>query len=246
MAGEGGGPAGAPRRRGGGAGGGADGGTGRRPPRVGTILLWMVLMGLPFVIASQLLHASLDLATPGDQPGGEIAGRVVAEEDGRPLTQVPVELRLARGEESTPVLETRTDADGRFRFDAPAHKGYYRVHLGGGSLRRVVRSFSFLDQDEPLEVELGPGATLAIRLDRDGGGRIPGGTLYMEARLGGGGMSIFKPTLRMEQRFEGSAVRIDGLPPLHGKLRIELDGGERIELEFDLEEGQQRELAYSI
>ena len=61
-----------------------------------------------------------------------------------------------------------------------------------------------------------------------------------------GDSSFYSPTLHMEDRFEGPTLRIDGLPALKGKLRLELDGGERVELEFDLEEGVEKNLTCRI
>ena len=221
---------------------------GARPPRVGIVLMVMVLLGLPFVITSQVLQASLDLASAGEQPGGEIAGLVVTEDGREPLADVPVVLHATSGEgsPSRELLRTTTGADGRFSLLAPAFEGFYRVHVGGGELRRVVRNFSFLDGDGELDVELGPGAVLSISHERSVGGRITGGDIYLDAKLSSGSFRFFSPTLRMEDRFEGSAVRIDGLPPISGRLRIELDGGEQVELEFELEEGEEESLAYTI
>lgn len=213
----------------------------------------LVCLGLPFAVVSQLYSPrSLATVPSGNQPGGNITGRLVTEDD-RPVADHTVELHLVVGEGRRVHGSTRTDAQGLFEITAPPIAGHYLLEAGGGEFQRVVRGVSYLTEEgevrapEPLELVLPPGATLRVTLTRADGRPVSSGTLYLEGRVVSDFLFGLVPVgIRLERSLDAGSVVIDGLPSARGDVRIVLENGDRVEFPFELEAGQTLERAFEL
>lgn len=97
-------------------------------------------------------------------PAARVTGRVVAEEDGRPLAGVGV--RMIEAWFGTPVGAT-TDAEGRFVF-ASAPTGRFRLEVRGGGWRTPDTG------RPPPEYRVAPGESLEVELRAARAARIEG------------------------------------------------------------------------
>ena len=79
-------------------------------------------------------------------------------------------------------------------------------------------------------------------LERSAGAQVLAGRVYLSGRLSGGPLFGLMPLdlKPIERAFEGPTVSIDGLPPMDASVRLELDGGRRIEFEVELSPGETR------
>lgn len=220
---------------------------GARPARSRAVLvlLLLVIVGLPLAITGSLFVARDSMpATVGDQPGGPIEGRL-RDPEGVPLSGVRVQLFLVdEGGGVDPCSETLSGADGRFHFEAPAHRGKYALRAGGDAWVVDGREFSFLDREgkpiEPRDLQwrLEPGCRLAIELIRATDRYDDSGHYELRGRLHRGiAFGLVRPELRLPGEFEGGRIDVGGLPPLAGSLTIFLDNGDEVELELDLVPG---------
>lgn len=222
-----------------------------KPPgparRAVTVLLALVMIGLPLIIAFDL--SALREAAPafrGNQPGGTVSGRVL-DPGGEPLAGIQVRLHATHA--GAPLLaETTSAEDGTWSLEAPPLElAAYRLRSGGGPWRLMDREVGFLAPDGSVvggaleqDLQLRPGAVLRVELVRSDGLPVPSGT----ARLRGqwvetGAMRLAPRILDLERPFEGSPVVLDGLPPLDGRVDLVLAGGRTVTFEVELREGEQ-------
>lgn len=106
-----------------------------------------------------------------------IVGRVVFDDDGSPVPQVPVTCASVDRAWFMPPLETETDDQGRFRFDELAHASRFEVRSQGASV------FVGTDSQERLALELRVARAVRARgivVDEAGRG-IAGATITVSA-----------------------------------------------------------------
>lgn len=222
---------------------------GAEPPSGGrraiTVLLALVLIGLPILVAVDL--SSLRENAPafrGNQPGGTVRGRVI-DGEGSPLEGLVVEL-FVTGRGSGPLATATTDSDGRWSLTAPPAEGAaYRLRTGGGPWQVRNREIGFLRPDGEVvgqvleqELVLVPGATLVLHLGAEGE-VAPPGTVRLRGEWREQGLLRVAPRLiELERPFEGSPIVLDGLPPLVGTVDLELSGGRVISFDVELEVGE--------
>jgi hypothetical protein len=222
-----------------------EGGAAEPRSRALLVLLLLLIVGLPLAVVGSLMGSRGMLpATVGDQPGGEIEGRLL-DPEGRPLAGATVLLSLLPdGAPSEPQAEVETAGDGTFSFTAPPVRGKYALSAGGGEYVRTVRELSFLDprgetvELEPVELQLEPGCVLTVRLERASDRYDDSGRYELHGRmLEGWALGLIRPSLRKTGEFEDGVVEIGGLPPLDGRLILFLDNGDEVELPLRLEPG---------
>lgn len=211
-----------------------------RGGRRAVLVLWaLVILGLPLAVVGELVRRRDPRVPPAEQPGGPLAGRVVGP-DGAPWVDGAVELRVVDlAEQSTPVATARTDADGRFRFDAPAVRGKYELRAGGGELCRTAREHSLVGTGgEPFEIRLRPGALLDVVVLRPDGTAAGKGELVLTGEPKGAALwGLFAPTVRFEGEVREGRGHLDGLPLMRGELRVTMAAGEVLTRQVDLDAG---------
>lgn len=222
---------------------GVDRDTPDRRPRLGVVVLLLVLAGMPFILTSRLLSSEFSKEAPiGTQPGGRVAGRLV-DVAGVSLAGLQVELWLVDAGGGTELHDRMSSGrGGEFSFEVPALEGCYLLRTGGGTHRRLERFVSLVGREQvsDLELELAAGCTLTVVIESEP--PVLGGRAVLTGRLSNGPLFGLVPLeLRpIERRFKGAEVSIDGLPPLDASVRIELDGGRRIEFDIELSPGETR------
>ena len=223
--------------------------TARPVRRAGFLLIVLLMLGLPALVMRGLLITDLDLnATVGSQPGGVLRGRLVPRGDwpegsegqlgGHALELSTLDLGGGRAR----VAETISEADGSFRFDAPAVEGRYQVAAGGGLWQRVLREFSFLDRvgqlapERELELPLRRGCALVVELQSE---PKVAGTYDLSGELKEGAiLGVLHSTIQRVASFDDGRIEIDGLPPLEGVLRVFYGVGDELSFAVDLEPGE--------
>ncbi|MCP3916351.1 MAG: hypothetical protein GY711_12410 [bacterium] len=212
-----------------------------RRSRLFAVLLTLVLVGLPFAVASRMLVSGVVRVQPGDQPGGALHGRVV-DRMRSPLADEEVEVFVvARDREPVSVGVFRTDAEGRFACDVPPAHGVYRLYAGGGELQRISRDVSLLDsadeavEPEAIEFVLEPGCTLDVRFERAGGGRVGEGKLTLQRKPALFG--LFEVPFSLTREFNSDGVVIDGLAPMTAVVFVRFASGFELAFEVELEAG---------
>ena len=209
--------------------------------RLTMVLLLLVCFGMPIIITSNVLSSAGHISvTAGVQVGGPVPGALL-DEDGQALgSGHTVELFLAaEGAEPVHAATVTTDSAGTFELQAPEHTGSYLLKFGGGEWLRQSRPFSFLDGDsDPLELVMIAGCVLDIEFERQDAGAVAGGVAYLTGRVGSHMLfGLLDGRFTKELPFEGSNLRLDGMPPMMLELRIVL-GGDVVELEMELAAGR--------
>ncbi len=207
--------------------------------RTVSLILILLLVGLPFLVMAQLLQGPLEQPVPpGPQPGGLLRVSVRGP-DRQPLVghSVSVELLPIDGP-AADHAEVSTDGEGRVAFDLPPLDGRYRVQAGGGELRYLRREVTLIDgQGHPLdpgelELDLQEGAVIALTFQRSGGGSLGGRVVLTGTTSDGPLFGMFGYRVSLEQEFEQGSCVLDGLPPLKGEVRVFFEDGQ--ELRFDV------------
>lgn len=210
------------------------------------MILAVVMLTLPLFMA---LHSATENARPatqrGDQPGGLIRGRVL-DHLGQPLASHRVQLLvMAPGVKGQQEVET--DLAGAFVFEAPpASNAIYRLQAGGGIWIRSVRELGFLTAageaipgglEQDLQLTLG--AVLVIELEGQNRKPVGHADVHIRGEWQEKGLFRFAPrTLEQSHSLEGSPLRLEGLPPMKGRVTITLDGGRVISFDIQLPEGE--------
>jgi hypothetical protein len=219
-----------------------------RLARLRTLLFVLLLVGLPLGVSISLIAGREDLpATSGEQPGGQVRGRLV-EGGGASVPGVPVWLMAIAAESPTRLLgRTTSDAEGRFTLEAEPVIGKYAVGAGGKGYRRSWRELSFLDRKgaviDPgeLELRLLPGCSLRIELVRVSDRFAASGRFELRGRARDGGpFGLLRNEVLLSEDFEGGVIELDGLPPLDGELQVFLSNGDRLMLDLALDVGSHR------
>lgn len=220
------------------------------------VMLLLIVLGLPLMVMGQLIQSrGMGPATRGRQPSGQIGG-IITNEDETPLANVQVEVYLVGEQVSAePATRTTTSGDGSYLATVPGVEGCYLIKVGGGNWRLETREYSFLDTsgkavEEPLRVdfELHPGCTLLARILRSPGRPVHGGQAELQGTWRPSSLLNLVP-LRVVRRetFTGGMLRIDGLPPLKGTVRVEFGEGDELEFAVNLaEEGDTLELEFVL
>ncbi|MFT7676559.1 MAG: hypothetical protein ACI8QC_000531 [Planctomycetota bacterium] len=220
------------------------------------VMLLLVVLGLPLMVMGQLIQSrGMGPATRGMQPGGQIGGSIVNENDS-PLANVSVDVYLV-GEQvsSEPATRTTTSGDGSFLATVPKVDGCYLLKVGGGDWRLETREYSFLDntgesveEPLPLSFELHHGCTLQVSIKRSPGRPVHGGKAELQGTWRPSSLLNLVP-LRVVRRetFTGGELRIDGLPPLTGTVHVEFGEGDELEFAVELdEEGDTQRLEFVL
>lgn len=210
----------------------------------GVLVVWfLVLLGLPLIVLGQLIRRDHPIVPLTQQPGGEIRG-VVNGPDGAPRPGDVVELWLvAMDLTRTRILVAETDAAGRFTFAAPPVEGRYEVRAGGGLLRRVVAEHSLTGTagERDLVIDLEPGAVLDVELRRADGRAVGDGEALLVGKAESAPLfGLFNPELRVPTEFTRGRLRLDGLPPLTGRLQVQLAAGDSASRDVRLVAGENR------
>jgi hypothetical protein len=209
----------------------------------------LLLFGAPALVTMALVTANFrGEVTRGAQPGGPIAGSVVDADD-EPLRDFELELAtVASDGQSREVARTRTDADGRFAFQAPACEGHYELRAGGGTWQRAVHGVSFLDREgrtiepRPITLAVEPGCQLELTFARGDKRAVGDGEYTLEGDFGTGYLfGLVKARMRSAGKVHAGVLRVDGLPPMRAELSVRFESGETVELELQLAPGVQRE-----
>lgn len=220
------------------------------------VMLLLVVLGLPLMVMGQLIQSrGMGPATRGMQPGGQIGG-VLLNEDERPLADVTVEIFLVGEQVSAePATRTTTSGDGSYLASVPKVEGCYLIKVGGGNWRLETREYSFLDvsgdaieETIPVNFELHAGCTLLASILRTPGRPVHGGKAELQGTWRPSSLLNLVP-LRVVRRetFTGGELRIDGLPPLKGTVRVEFGEGDELEFAVDLaEEGDTQRLEFVL
>lgn len=212
------------------------------------LVVALLLLVVPAGVTALFLSSqSRSAAADGAQPGGMIGGRLV------PIAGSPADARLggldvelvaiAPDGVARTLVRAAADEDGRFLIEAPAIVGHYELRAGGGAWQPAAQPFSLLRGPPSGEttVHLRPAARLALSFVRRSGLAVRGGQWQLDGAAGSGWLPAFGGT-RIERsgKFSGAAFEIDGLPPIRGRLRIDLGGGERVEIVLNLAVGENR------
>lgn len=221
----------------------------RRRHRPWSLLLLLVIFGLPFAVVTQLLRREHPTVGFGEQPGGEIAG-VVLGPGGDPVSGHAIELRLvSRDLTVAPHSRARTDAAGRFVLDAPPFSGKYLLAYGGGPHRAAFREVSLVESAEAardVELALVEGAILRLSFTRADGRPVTGGRAVVEAVTSDGPLFGWMGfPLSREVEFEGAACEVDGLPPCEGEVQVLFTSGDVLKASFEAPLGS-TELAFEL
>lgn len=205
-----------------------------------------MMLTLPLMVAIGLQKSGHGpLAARGDQPGGLIRGRVLAEA-GQPVAEHSVEL-WALGSAYGKLAEAKTDALGAFVFDAPPlQDAAYRLRAGGGIWRWQSQEVGFLTSDgEPMDegveqdLELQLGAVLLLEISHSAGHPISSAEIHIKGNCIENGLLRLAPRTFEETRtFAASPIAFDGLPPLEGRVSATLNGGRVISFDLELPVGQ--------
>jgi hypothetical protein len=212
------------------------------------VLLVLLLFGAPALVLFSLFDsrvvALVAPAIDGEQPGGRIEGELQSA-DGAPLPDMAVELELvpASGERSR-ISVARSDAGGRFSFEAPPVRGHYELVAGGGTWQIARQTWSFVDREgkpgapRPLVLRVVPGCRLVLRFVRADGGPREDGEYTLRGELA---ESFFFGLVRSELRRSGKIAAgelvLDALPPLEAQLIARMGSGAQIELAIELAPG---------
>ena len=213
------------------------------------LLLLALIFGLPTLIVVSLVATDVGPfsahAPDAEQPGGTIAG-VVRGADGGPLAGHPVELVIAvEGGARTGVARMLTDGEGRFSFAAPPVRGHYEIHAGGGTWQTVRKPWTFLDDrgrplgDREAALVVLPGASLRIRFVRADGRPAGEGEYELTGEMRQGFFfGLVHPSIRQTGAIRDGALDLGGLPPIRARLVARMSTGESVELELELEPGE--------
>lgn len=208
------------------------------------LLLLVVPAGVTALFLSKQVRS---LVTAGAQPGGVIGGRLVPGDDSPPglaLSGVDVELlAVAPDHVVRSLARTTADAEGRFLLEAPAIEGHYELRAGGGDWQRSVQPFSFLRGalEGGVTVRLLPAARLELSFARRSGLPVRGGEWLLHGENASGWLPIWSGArISRAGKFTGTTLAIDGLPPLRATVKVDLGGGEIVEVVMNLGVGPNR------
>ncbi len=221
-------------------------------PRIVTVLLLILLIGLPVLVASSLFVRSGPMrVVDAAQPGGVIRGRVV-DPEGRPVAGANVMLWLAsvdKGGSSTTATMAEippaiSGADGSFEFQAPAFDGHYQVVAQSDLWIGARESLTLVDSDgealEPGETVLTvePGCLLRIELVDSTGAALGNGDYTLSGEVETGLLfGLLGGTRSSSGSIHGGLLEIGGLPPMEATIAIEMDDGRTAELVLPLAPG---------
>ena len=221
-------------------------------PRIVTVLLLILLIGLPVLVASSLfIQPGQVHVVDAAQPGGMIRGRVLDPEGG-PVAGANVMLWLASvdggGSSTTATMAeipaAKSAADGSFELQAPAFKGHYQVvaesdlWIGSRKSLTLVGSDGKALEPEETLLTVEPGCLLRIELVDSNGDALGNGDYRLSGEVETGLLfGLLNGSRSSSGSIHDGLLEIGGLPAMEATIAIKMDDGTTAELVLSLAPG---------